>query len=364
MALQCGIVGLPNVGKSTLFNALTRAGAETANYPFTTIEPNHGIVPVSDDRLDVVARLEGSGAAVPATVEFVDIAGLVEGASRGEGLGNQFLAQIREVDAIVHVVRCFEDENIAHVRATVDPRRDIEVIQTELLLKDLEMGDRKMSKVDKVVRVGDKSAVHEQDVLHALHDHLDAGNPARSFKGLEELSHFEEPLFLLTSKPVLYLANVSESDLPSGGRFADEVQHMAEDEGAEWIVMSADLEMQLLDLDNEDREEYLHEVGLEGPVMNRFIDHVYSLLKLITFFTANKKEARAWPIREGSTAIDAAAKVHTDFARGFIRAETVHFDDFVEAGSELAAREAGKMRSEGKSYVVKDGDLLLFRFNV
>jgi GTP-binding protein YchF len=364
MALRCGIVGLPNVGKSTLFNALTRAGADTANYPFTTIEPNHGVVAVHDERLTTVARLEGSKNAIPATVEFVDIAGLVQGASKGEGLGNQFLAQIREVDAIVHVVRCFDDENIAHVSGSVEPRRDIEIIQTELLLKDLETVDRKMGKVDKVVRVGDKSAVHEQDVLHALHEHINAGSRALSFKWLDELDRFEEPIFLLTTKPVLYLANVDEADLPSGGTYAAEVQSLADSEGAEMVAMSADLEMQLLEIDDEDREEYLHEVGLDGPVMDRFIDHVYSLLSLITFFTANEKEARAWPIVEGSTAVQAAGKVHTDFARGFIRAETVHYEDFVAAGSELAAREAGKMRSEGKSYIVKDGDLLLFRFSV
>ena len=364
MALRCGIVGLPNVGKSTLFNALSSAGAESANYPFCTIEPNVGVVSVPDKRLDRLAALSRSTRKTPATLELVDIAGLVEGASKGEGLGNQFLGHIREVDAIIHVVRCFEDPNIVHVAGSVDPERDIEIIQTELILKDLETLERRLERVRKMARVGDKEAAQQLVVLERLYRHLEEGKPARTFQRTEEEDRLLKELFLLTEKPVLYVANIAEEDLPEGNACVEKVREIARREGAEVIVISADLEAQIAELDEEEREAFLKEMGLEEPGLHRLIRAAYRLLGLITFFTTGPKETRAWTIREGTRAPQAAGVIHSDFERGFIRAETIAYEDFEAYGSEAAAREAGVMRSEGKEYVVKDGDVILFRFNV
>jgi len=364
MALRVGIVGLPNVGKSTLFNALSEAGAEAANYPFCTIEPNVGVVAVPDPRLDRLAELAGSAQTLPATMEFVDIAGLVAGASKGEGLGNQFLGHIREVDAIVHVVRCFEDPNVVHVEGSVDPARDIETIDTELLLSDLEAVMRRRERVAKQVRSGDKDAKAAAGLLERLEEHLGNGLPARSL----EVNDQEEPIlkgfFLLTAKPVLYAANVSEDDVVDGNAYVVEVRQRAEAEGAGVVVVSAEFEAQLVDLGPEDRAEFLESAGLAESGLARLVRAAYSLLGLITYFTAGPKESRAWQIREGTKAPQAAGVIHTDFEKGFIRAETIKFADYDRLGSETAARDAGAMRSEGKEYTVSDGDVMLFRFNV
>lgn len=364
MALACGIVGLPNVGKSTLFNALSGAGAEAANYPFCTINPNRGIVPVPDNRLKRVAEVGRSASLTPTSVEFVDIAGLVAGASKGEGLGNQFLAQIREVDAIVHVVRCFENEDVSHVAGTVDPERDIEIIRTELLIKDLQTVERRLEKAEKLSKTGDKTAREEATVLAALASHLNSGSIARSFAYAEKWSGLMRSLLLLTAKPVLYAANVSESELPGGGPCLERIRSLAEEEGAEVVVFCADLEMQLVELPESERRDFLQSFGFERPGLDRLIHQAYHLLDLITFFTAGPKEARAWTIKKGTTAARAAGQIHSDFERGFIRAETISYRDYLAAGSEAAARDQGLMRSEGRDYVVKDGDVILFRFNV
>jgi GTP-binding protein YchF len=364
MALRVGIVGLPNVGKSTLFNALSEAGAEAANYPFCTIEPNVGVVPVPDRRLDRLAELAGSAQVLPAVIEFVDIAGLVAGASKGEGLGNQFLANIRETDAIAHVVRCFDDSNVVHVEGSVDPIRDIETIETELLLKDLETVSKRRERVAKAVKTGDKAAKLEADFLVRLEDHLGDGKPARTL----DVSDAEAPIlrdqFLLTAKPVLYAANVGEGDLPDGNAYVEQVRERAEAEGAGVVVVSAEFEAQVAELDDEEKAEFLEAAGVEESGLDRLAQAAYELLGLITYFTAGPKESRAWQIRRGTKAPQAAGVIHTDFEKGFIRAETIKFADYDRLGGESAARDAGVMRSEGKEYVVADGDVMLFRFNV
>lgn len=364
MALACGIVGLPNVGKSTLFNALSGAGAEAANYPFCTISPNRGIVPVPDRRLAEITQRAHSATITPTSVEFVDIAGLVKGASEGEGLGNQFLAQIREVDAIVHVVRCFDNPDVTHVAGAVDPERDIEIIATELLIKDLQTVDRRLEKAEKLAKTGDKTSRDEVGMLQALSAHLNQGSMARSFDVAEKWIPTMRALSLLTAKPVVYAANVSEDDLPGGGPHVGTIRAHADSEGADVVVFCADLEMQLVALPEEDREDFLQSFGFESPGLDRLIHQAYHLLDLITFFTAGPKETRAWTIRRGTTAAKAAGQIHTDFERGFIRAETISYDDYLSAGSEAAARELGVLRSEGREYEVKDGDVILFRFNV
>ncbi len=363
MGFRCGIVGLPNVGKSTLFNALTRAGIQAENYPFCTIDPNVGVVPVPDPRLERIAGIVRPEKVVPAVMEFVDIAGLVEGASKGEGLGNRFLAHIREVDAVAHVVRCFEDPNVVHVAGRVDPARDIEVIATELALADLETVERAVARVEKQARSGDKEAKARLAVYERLRAALDAGRPARTVELSEEERPVARELHLLTAKPVLYVANVAEDGF-EGNPHLETVRRIAADEGAEVVPVCAAVEAGLADLTDAERAELLRELGLEEPGLHRLIRAGYRLLGLRTFFTAGPKEVRAWTIRAGATAPEAAGRIHTDFQRGFIRAEVVSYEDFVACGGEQGAREQGRLRLEGKDYVVQDGDVIHFRFNV
>jgi len=347
-----------------LFNALSNAGAESANYPFCTIEPNVGVVPVPDPRLAEVARLARSAKAVPTTVEFVDIAGLVAGASKGEGLGNQFLGHIREVEAIIHVVRCFEDDNVVHVSGGIDPARDIEIIETELLLKDLDSIEQRIDRASKAAKAGDRRTRDELAFYERLRDHVGDGRPVRAMALNEGEQDWLDSLFLLSVKPVLYAANVGEGDLPDGNAHVDTVRAVAEKEGAVVIVVSAELEAQLIELDADERTAFLQDLGLEEAGLDRLVHAAYRLLDLETFFTAGPKEARAWTIRRGTKAPQAAGEIHTDFERGFIRAETIAYDAYIEHGGEAGARAAGAMRSEGKEYLVRDGDVLLFRFNV
>lgn len=365
--MKLGIVGLPNVGKSTLFNSLTKAGAESANYPFCTIDPNVGIVPVPDERLKVLGDLYDTDKIVAATIEFVDIAGLVKGASKGEGLGNQFLSNIREVDAIVHVVRCFEDSNIIHVDGSIDPLRDIETINLELIFSDIEIIERRIARASKGAR-NDKALAKEVELLQRLKEYLEEGNLAIQFEteDEEELNWIKE-YNLLTAKPVIYAANVVEDDLQEDGAKNEQVKKVrefAEKNNSEVFVICAQIEQEIAELDEEEKKMFLEDLGLKESGLEKLIKASYSLLGLISYLTAGKQETRAWTITKGTKAPQAAGKIHTDFERGFIRAEIVNYENLVECGNYNAAKEKGLVRSEGKEYVVQDGDVILFRFNV
>jgi len=365
MALKCGIVGLPNVGKSTLFNCLSNAKAQSANYPFCTIEPNVGTISVPDVRLEKLEKIVNPERVLPTTMEIVDIAGLVKGASKGEGLGNQFLANIRETDAIIHVVRCFEDDNIIHVDGSIDPVRDKEVIDIELQLKDLESIEKKINTMARAVKSGDKDIVKEYNLALLIKATLEEGKSVRSLDLDEKENAIVQAMQLITSKPVLYLCNVDESSVKDGNKYVDAIREAVKNENAEVLVIGAAIEADIMDLETYDeRQMFLDELGLEEVGVNRLIRSAYSLLNLDTYFTAGVKEVRAWTIHKGSTAPQAAGVIHTDFEKGFIRAEVMKYDDFVTLGSENAVKEAGKFRVEGKEYIVEDGDIMHFRFNV
>ncbi len=363
MGFKCGIVGLPNVGKSTLFNALTQAGIESANYPFCTIEPNVGVVPMPDPRLDALANIVNPQQVLPTTMEFVDIAGLVAGASKGEGLGNKFLANIRETHAIGHVVRCFDDDDITHVEGNVDPLRDIETIDTELALADMDTVEKAIQRVAKQTKSGDKEAIAKKALFEQVRDHLDSGAPVRAMGLDDDQRKALYELHLLTIKPTMYIANVADDGF-TDNPWLDQVRVHAEKEGAVVVPVCAAIEAEIAELSDDEKEEFMADLGLEEPGLDRVIRAGYELLKLQTYFTAGEKEVRAWTVRVGATAPQGAGVIHTDFERGFIRAEVIAYDDFIANGGEQGAKEAGKWRLEGKEYTIQDGDVIHFRFNV
>ena len=364
MALQCGIVGLPNVGKSTLFNCLSSAKAESANYPFCTIEPNVGMITVPDERLNKISDLVNPQKIIPTTVEIVDIAGLVKGASKGEGLGNQFLGNIRNTDAILHVVRCFDDDNITHVDGSIDPVRDKEIIDTELQLKDLESIEAKILKVKKLAETGNKEAKTVYEVVSQIKSTLEQGKSARSIDLDQNQLKLIKDLNLLTLKPVLYVCNVDDASVISGNKYTETFIESVKNENAQIMFVSAEIESDMIDMEEEDKMMFLEDMGLQESGVNRIIKSAYQLLNYQTYFTAGEKEVRAWTITQGNTAPQAAGVIHTDFEKGFIRAEVIAYEDYIEFGSEAKCREAGKLRVEGKDYIVKDGDIMHFRFNV
>lgn len=366
MALQCGIVGLPNVGKSTLFNCLSNAKAQAANFPFCTIEPNVGVITVPDDRLNKLAELVKPQRVLPNTIEIVDIAGLVKGASKGEGLGNQFLGNIRNTDAIIHVLRCFDDGNVVHVDGSVDPVRDKEIIDTELQLKDLDTVSKRVQKVEKQAKTGnDKDAKRSYEILSVVKNHLESGKSARTAAITEEDFEFISDLSLLTVKPILYVCNVDEASVNAGNTYVDRVREAVKDEDAEVLIISAQIESEIAQLDSyEERQLFLEDLGLSESGVHKLIRAAYKLLNLATYFTAGVQEVRAWTIEQGYTAPQAAGVIHTDFEKGFIRAEVIKYADFIEYGSEAAVKEVGKLAVEGKTYIVQDGDIMHFRFNV